>query len=193
MYTIDKEVKTEQEINKSVFITYLKPVTTVEDAKAYISYVKELHPDATHHISCYTVGNTGEYGHTTDDGEPSGTAGLPLLDVFRKNDLTNFVCIVVRYFGGIKLGAGGLVRAYSSSGSMALKEANIIPIITYTSFKATFHYSYLGLIQNTINNDYIVDKTFSSNVTVTFKLPVSEEEKTKALLIELTNNQITIQ
>ena len=126
MNTIGKDVIVEQEINKSSFITYLKLVTTPLDAKNYIKEIKEIHPNATHHVTAYLVGPTGEHGHANDDGEPSGTAGLPVLDVFKKNDITNFVCIVVRYFGGIKLGAGGLVRAYSDATKLAIENTKII-------------------------------------------------------------------
>ena len=122
MNTINGEHKIELIINKSTFITYLKNGTTFDAAKVYITYMKLLHPDATHHVTAYTVGKSVEYGHSSDDGEPSGTAGLPVLDVFRKNDITNFVCIVVRYFGGIKLGAGGLTRAYTKATAEVLKD-----------------------------------------------------------------------
>lgn len=193
MNTICKDVIVEQEITKSTFITYLKKVTSVEDAKAYIKEIKDLHPNATHHVTSYLVGPTGEHGHANDDGEPSGTAGLPVLDVFKKNDITNFVCIVVRYFGGIKLGAGGLVRAYSSSASQALKEAGIAPIINYTELKLTFNYGYLNIIENKLRQFEIVDKFFTTNVTLLIKLPTTEIESLKAILISLTNNQITIE
>lgn len=181
MNTIKGEHKLELIINKSSFITYLKNVTTVEDAKDYITYIKLLHPDATHHVTSYTVGKTGEYGHSSDDGEPSGTAGLPVLDVFRKNDITNFVCVVVRYFGGIKLGAGGLIRAYSKSASSALAETKIVPIVEYTSFQATFDYSLYDLLENRLKNYEILEKSFSNQVTLTIKVPKDE-------LLMVTNN-----
>ena len=122
MNTIAKYTRTTYEINKSTFITTLKPVQNVNEAKAFFEEIKKEFSDATHNITVYIIGKTGEAGHYSDDGEPSGTAGLPVLEVFRKNDITNFACVVTRYFGGIKLGAGGLVRAYSSCASLALKE-----------------------------------------------------------------------
>ena len=192
MNTIGKDVIVEQEITKSSFITYLKLVTTPNDAKEYIKEIKELHPTATHHVTAYLVGPTGEHGHANDDGEPSGTAGLPVLDVFKKNDVTNFVCIVVRYFGGIKLGAGGLVRAYSSSASLALKEAGIAPIINYSTIELTFNYGFMNIIENKLKNYEIISKDFTTNVTLTIKVPDSEINSLKELLISLTNNQIII-
>lgn len=193
MNTIGKDVIVEQEITKSSFITYLKKVTSIEEAKSYIKEIKELHPNATHHVTSYLVGPTGEHGHANDDGEPSGTAGLPVLDVFKKNDVTNFVCIVVRYFGGIKLGAGGLVRAYSSSASLALKEAGIAPIINYSKVTLIFSYGYMNIIENKLRQYEIIEKDFTTNVMLTIKIPTQEVDMLKQLLISLTNNQIIIQ
>ena len=192
MNTIAKDVIYTQEITKSTFTTYLKCVTSVEDAKQYIREIKALHPNATHHVTSYLIGPTGEHGHANDDGEPSGTAGLPVLDVFKKNDVTNFVCIVVRYFGGIKLGAGGLVRAYSSSASLALKEAGIAPIINYSEIVITFNYSFMNIIENKLKNYEIISKDFTTNVSLTIKIPTSEVKELKDILISLTNNQIII-
>lgn len=192
MNTIAKDVIWTQEITKSTFTTYLKCVTSVEDAKKYIKEIKELHPNATHHVTSYLVGPSGEHGHANDDGEPSGTAGLPVLDVFKKNDITNFVCIVVRYFGGIKLGAGGLVRAYSSSASGALKEAGIAPIINYSELLLIFSYGYMNIIENKLKNYEVLSKEFTTNVSLTIKLPSTEVQELKDILISLTNNQIII-
>ena len=192
MNTIGKDVIVEQEINKSSFITYLKLVTTPLDAKNYIKEIKEIHPNATHHVTAYLVGPTGEHGHANDDGEPSGTAGLPVLDVFKKNDITNFVCIVVRYFGGIKLGAGGLVRAYSSSASLALKEAGIAPIINYETLELIFNYGFMNIIENKLKTYEILSKDFTTNVTIKVKDPESDVSTIKDILISLTNNQIII-
>lgn len=192
MNTIGKDVIVEQEINKSSFITYLKLVTTPLDARNYIKEIKEIHPNATHHVTAYLVGPTGEHGHANDDGEPSGTAGLPVLDVFKKNDITNFVCIVVRYFGGIKLGAGGLVRAYSSSASLALKEAGIAPIINYETLELIFNYGFMNIIENKLKSYEILAKDFTTNVTLKVKVPESDVSTIKDILISLTNNQIII-
>ena len=192
MNTIGKDVIVEQEINKSSFITYLKLVTTPLDAKNYIKEIKEIHPNATHHVTAYLVGPTGEHGHANDDGEPSGTAGLPVLDVFKKNDITNFVCIVVRYFGGIKLGAGGLVRAYSSSASLALKEAGIAQIINYETLELIFNYGFMNIIENKLKTYEILSKDFTTNVTIKVKIPESDVSTIKDILISLTNNQIII-
>lgn len=193
MNTISKDVIVTQEINKSSFITYLKQVSNVDDAKSYIAYVKKLHPDATHHVSVYIVGKTGEYGHANDDGEPQGTAALPIMDVFKKNNVTNFCCIVVRYFGGIKLGAGGLVRAYSSSASLGLKEAGICEIITYSYIKLIFDYTFMGIIESKLKNIQIVEKSFNTKVELIIKLKEQDISSLTNILISVTNNQIIIE
>ena len=192
MNTILGETKIELIINKSTFITYLKNVTTPEDAKDYITYIKLMHPDATHHVTAFTVGKTGEHGHSSDDGEPSGTAGLPVLDVFRKNDITNVVCVVVRYFGGIKLGAGGLIRAYSKSASSALASIQIVPIVEYTTFVATFDYSLYDLLENRLKNYEILEKSFSNQVTITVKVHKDECDMVINHLAAITNGLIKI-
>ena len=129
MNTIGKDVIVEQEITKSSFITYLKKVTSVEEAKSYIKEIKELHPSATHHVTSYLVGPTGEHGHANDDGEPSGTAGLPILNILKKKELDCILAVVIRYFGGIKLGAGGLVRAYSKSVRDAVIASDLVDAV----------------------------------------------------------------
>ena len=192
MNTIQKDVRTTYLINKSEFITTLKPVKSVEEAKAFFEKVKTEFNDATHNITAYTIGKTGEAGHYSDDGEPSGTAGLPVLDVFRKNDITNFACVVTRYFGGIKLGAGGLVRAYSSAASQALKEAGICPIIEYTYVVLEFSYPYLDIIENKLKEFEITSRDFSTNVKLTVLLPDSYLEQIISILVNLTNNMISV-
>ena len=192
MNTIKGEIINTIEITKSSFITYLKNIDNVEEAKLYVQQIKEKHPDATHHVVAMTIGKTGEYGQASDDGEPSGTAGLPVLDVFRKNDITNFVCVVVRYFGGIKLGAGGLVRAYSKSASEALKLLEIVPIIEYKHLSITFDYNFLNILENRLSEYEVLQKTFTSQVTFILKIPETQINTAISQLIAITNSLIEI-
>lgn len=192
MLTILEPIENELIINKSSFITYLYPVQTVDEAKNYIKLIKEKHPTATHHVVCYIIGKTGENGTANDDGEPSGTAGLPALNVFKNNDITNFVCIIVRYFGGIKLGAGGLVRAYSKSASEALKLAVKVPIIEYDFLELEFNYAYLDIIENRLKNYEITNRSFSTNISLIVKVNKLETNTLISMLVGLTNNQIKI-
>lgn len=188
MYTIEGEVINKIEITKSLFITYMKHVETVKEAKEYLDALRLKHPDATHHVSGYIIGKTGENGHYSDDGEPSGTAGMPIFDVLRKNELTNIVIDVVRYFGGIKLGAGGLVRAYSKSASEAIKLKGIVPIIDYTYFEVSFDYSLLKSIERVLINNEILERKFSNDVTLVCKVPMYDFEKLVATIKNITSN-----
>ncbi|MBR2891496.1 MAG: YigZ family protein [Bacilli bacterium] len=188
MYTIEGEVINKIEITKSLFITYIKHVETVQEAKEYLEMLRIKHPDATHHVSGYIIGKTGENGHYSDDGEPSGTAGMPIFDVLRKNELTNIVIDVVRYFGGIKLGAGGLVRAYSKSASEAIKLKGIVPIIEYTTFEVSFDYSLLKLIERNLSNYEILERKFSDNVTLICKVPSIEFLTLSSIIKNTTSN-----
>ena len=131
MYTINKTYEFTQEIKKSTFICTLIPVNSIEDINEQLKQIRKKYYDATH--NCYSYIVTQKDGtnaiKASDDGEPSQTAGVVILDVLQKNELTNILAVVTRYFGGIKLGAGGLVRAYSSSTSGAVKTIELVPII----------------------------------------------------------------
>lgn len=188
MYTINGEITNQIEINKSIFITYLKHVESVDEAKSYLKALREKYPDATHHVSGYIIGKTGEAGHYDDDGEPSGTAGLPMFEVLRKNELTNIVVDVIRYFGGIKLGAGGLVRAYSKSISTILKMTNLAPIIEYNFLEVRFDYNFLKLIEKVVNETYIIKRHFDSSVELILKVPNYELDEILAKIKNLTQN-----
>lgn len=191
MKIITKEYINEIIINKSQFITYLAPVNSTEEAKKYLNQLRISYPDATHHCSAYIVGLGGEFGSYNDDGEPSGTAGMPIFDVLRKNDLTNCICVVIRYFGGIKLGAGGLVRAYSKSASETLKLAEIVPIINYDTFRFSISYRFLNEVELLLSSYEITHKTFSDIVTLEVKVPISDIEPLKKQLVEKCGGQIT--
>ncbi len=123
--SVDKETEVSVSIEKSKFITYVAPCQTEEEAKAFVAKIRKMHAQATHNCYAY-VTNFGEYARFSDDGEPQGTAGLPILDVINKNELLNVAIVVTRYFGGIKLGAGGLTRAYSSCASNGVKASKIL-------------------------------------------------------------------
>lgn len=160
MKIIDKEIINEIIIEKSRFITYLKRVDSIDEANEYLQTIKKKHYDATHHCFALII---DDIVRSNDNGEPSGTAGVPILDVLKKNDITNTICVVVRYFGGIKLGAGGLVRAYSSSCSEALKLASFITKKTFKRYSIIIDYKTYNSIINMIK-DYIYKSDFTHNV-----------------------------
>ena len=188
MRTINQDSKITIEITKSVFHSIMRHVDNVDDAKAFFQEVKEEYPNATHYCTAYVIGKNGEYGHYNDDGEPSGTAGMPMFDVLRKNDLTNIAVVVVRYFGGIKLGAGGLVRAYSKSVSENLRVAEIIDIIEYKFIKLSFDYSLLKLVERNLEDAEIISRHFDLDVTLFIKTPSTNVDRIVARMVNLTAN-----
>ena len=190
--TINDEVINTIIIKKSTFITKMAPKSSIQEAREYIDSIKAEYPDATHHPAAYIIGNHGEYGHANDDGEPGKTAGAPIFDVLRKNDLTNVVAVVVRYFGGIKLGAGGLVRAYSKSTAEAVKLATIVPIIEYSRLHLTFDYPSMPIIEPYLNDTKIISRNFTKNISYVIELPTSEVSRLKTILNELTQGKIII-
>ncbi|NYS32485.1 YigZ family protein [Streptococcus danieliae] len=139
--TITQDGAAEQDIKKSRFLCQAKRVETEEEARAFIQAVKKEHYKATHNCSAFIVGEKSEIKRSSDDGEPSGTAGIPMLGVLENHDLTNVCVVVTRYFGGIKLGAGGLIRAYASSVALAIKELGIVQRKEQTSLQVELSYS----------------------------------------------------
>lgn len=146
--TIKQAHSIENVISKSRFIAYIKPVSTENEAKAFIDEIKTKHKDATHNCSAYTVGPEMNIQKSNDDGEPSGTAGIPMLEILKKQEIHNVCVVVTRYFGGIKLGAGGLIRAYSGAvrdviydiGRVELREA--IPVTVTLDYDQTGKFEY---------------------------------------------------
>ncbi len=147
-YTVKENGFHEIIIQKSRFITYLARATTEEQAQAFISELKKKHHDANHNCSAYVIGERNEIQKANDDGEPSGTAGVPMLEVLKKRDLRDTVVVVTRYFGGIKLGGGGLIRAYGSSVSEALNAVGVVERIEHTVISVNVDYTWLGKLEN---------------------------------------------
>ena len=163
MKTIAKPFQTSIDIKKSQFICRLFPAQTEKEAKEIINEISEKYSDATHNCTAYVVSDGEGYD---DDGEPGGTAGRPMLNVLKKNEMENLVAIVTRYFGGIKLGAGGLVRAYSKSVLETLSIAEIVDMEIYEIFRFTFEYQHIKTIDAEIRskNLAVVEKQYETNV-----------------------------
>ena len=174
--TIKRECSVEFEEKKSKFIAYVKPVFSKEEAEEYINYIKSLHPNATHNCSAYKINNKGlEFFKVDDDGEPSGTAGKPMGDIINYMEVTNLVVIATRYFGGIKLGAGGLVRNYAKTAKLGITEAEIIDFVNKVDLLFEIPYEKLGEIEKLLK-DYeaeIIDKSFLEKII--FKVRINEE------------------
>lgn len=167
MFTIENNSSKEIIINKSRFITELIKIKNVDEVNNYLEEIKNKYKDATHYCYAYIVGS---YKKASDDGEPGGTAGMPILNVLDMNKLTNVLCVVIRYFGGIKLGAGGLVRAYSKSVSEALEENNITELKKYYRVEINYMYDFSKDIDYLLKDVKKVDIKFENNITFIFDI-----------------------
>jgi len=183
---IENNVTNILEIKKSKFITLLIKIDDSNDVDKYLDNIKKEYKDATHYCYAYVIGNKEK---ANDDGEPSGTAGIPILNVLKRNNLNNILCVVIRYFGGIKLGAGGLLRAYSNSVSEALKVSNIIEYVPTLKIKIVFKYDNLNTINNLLINSNIIYKEFDINIT--YEVVLTETEYNN-IIDNLKNNSIEI-
>ncbi|WP_407423796.1 YigZ family protein [Methanobrevibacter sp.] len=163
MKTIKKAVQCEINVKKSQFICSLFPTKNKKESKEIIQKLNRQYSDATHNCTAYIVGDGEGFD---DDGEPGGTAGKPIINVLRKNELHNITAVVTRYFGGIKLGAGGLVRAYSKSVMEAVGEAEIVEIEEYSVYKLTFEYSDIKMVDSEVRNNHLttIDKEYCDKV-----------------------------
>lgn len=164
MKTIRKPIQSEINVKKSQFICTLVPTRTKAESKQVIGELNRRYSDATHNCTAYIVSDGEGFD---DDGEPGGTAGKPMINVLRKNELHNVTAVVTRYFGGIKLGAGGLVRAYSKSVMDAVGEAEILEIEEYEVFTITFEYSQIKAADSEVRNNAldVIDKQYSDKVS----------------------------
>lgn len=194
MKTISDKYEFTQEIKKSEFICTLIPVNSLNEVNEELKQIKKKYYDATHNCYSYIISNNDGTMNikASDDGEPNQTAGVVILDVLQKNELTNVLAVVTRYFGGIKLGAGGLVRAYSSSTSGAVKIANLIPIIKMIKIKLQFDYSYANEILKLFKDYKEIESNYSTNICITFEIPETDKETLTNKVISLTKNQTLI-
>ena len=180
MKSIKFNIENEFIIKKSKFITKLYFVTSEIEIKNNLDENKTEYKDATHICYAYILNNVERFN---DDSEPSGTAGMPILNVLKNNNLNNVLCVVIRYFGGIKLGAGGLIRAYCSSVSEALNKTEIINIVNGKKIELTFSYDDIKKINHILNDINIVDKQFDENVKY---IIIVKEKNVNSLINQLT-------
>lgn len=192
--TVFKEAVAEELIRKSRFIGAICPVSSVDEAEDFIARKKQEHIQATHNCSAYIVGEDSISQKYSDDGEPQGTAGMPMLEVLRKEDLTNVCCVVTRYFGGIKLGASGLVRAYSGSCRLAVSAGIIVGVDSFVLLEIIFDYTHMGRVEYFLKSkDYDEkDRSFGEKVTFEVYIPESEEEAVTSELLNLTDGSCTM-
>lgn len=168
--TIKREASDEFEEKKSTFIGYVKRIETEEEAKEFINKIKSENREARHNVYAYIVGENKGIQRYSDDGEPQGTGGIPVLEVIKKNELTDTVVVVTRYFGGVLLGAGGLTRAYTKGASIALKAGGIVNKVYAHKLHVKIDYDLLGKLQYTAeqNSWFVNDIEYGENVIITF-------------------------
>ncbi len=185
---IKEEFRHEVVIKKSQFIAIIKTVTTEEDARIFIEEIRKEFRDSSHVCTAYIIGEHDEIQRSSDNGEPAGTAGVPMLEVLKKSGLSDICACVVRYFGGIKLGAGGLIRAYSGSLSEAISLAPKTETKQRYIYEVCYPYDMQGSLETWLRrNATIVDTMYDENVTV---LVQSDDDSLIAQIKDLTHGQI---
>lgn len=182
-------------IQKSRFICFLNRATTEEEAQAFIEKIKKEHWNATHNCSAYIIGEHDDIQKANDDGEPSGTAGVPMLEVLKKRNLKDTVVVVTRYFGGIKLGAGGLIRAYGGAVSEGLKAVGIVERRLMQVMRTTVDYTWLGKLENELRQSpyQIKEIHYLEQVEIETYVEANDVEAFRQWMINLTNGQANIQ
>ena len=192
--TIRQDGQAQEEIKKSRFICHAKRVYSEAEARDFIAAIKKEHYKATHNCSAFIVGEKSEIKRTSDDGEPSGTAGVPMLGVMENHQLTNVCFVVTRYFGGIKLGAGGLIRAYAGSVALAIKEIGLIEIKEQAGLRLKMSYSQYQNFDNFLKAEDLTefDTEFTDLVATTIYIDKQEKEPLEQKLVEFFNGKIQI-
>ena len=194
VYTIKQNAKAEIVEKKSRFISFAIKTETETDALSELEKVKTMYPDATHHTYAYVINDNGVlYQRYSDDKEPSGTAGLPILEVLKKNNIENVLIIVVRYFGGTLLGTGGLARAYSQSAKEAVEQAGLARRVDCAVFILTTDYSSYEKLKRIMEEHTVMDVKFTEQVIVRFAVEDLKAEEQIGKIYELVNNKCIIE
>ncbi len=189
--SVEKYASVEFTEKRSRFIGTVCPVKTEEEALTFISDLKKKYHDAKHNVYAYILKN-GNIERFSDDGEPQGTAGIPVLNVLKKENLTDCAVVVTRYFGGILLGGGGLVRAYSHSAKLAVEASGIVTFENRSVLKILTSYMFYGKAETLIKEygGVIISDDFGENVYVEFSIPKEKEESFKTKLSDITNGSV---
>ena len=192
--TIKEDGQVKEEIKKSRFICHAKRVYSEDEARDFITAIKKEHYKATHNCSAFIIGERSEIKRTSDDGEPSGTAGVPMLGVLENHNLTNVCVVVTRYFGGIKLGAGGLIRAYAGSVALAVKEIGIIEIKEQAGIAIQMSYAQYQEYGNFLKEHNLteLETTFTDQIDTIIYVDKEEKENIKSALVEFFNGKVTL-
>ena len=178
-------------VEKSRFIAHASPAETTEEAKLFVAEIKEKYKDATHNVPAFIVGPGMEHQWASDDGEPQGTSGMPVLKLISASELTNVVIVVTRYFGGIKLGTGGLARAYTHAAKLAIEEAGICEVREGVSLTYKFDYTYLSKLQSIADDSgfAIEDIKYTEVIEATLSCMSEESERIKSLVADISGGK----
>ncbi|NAP00354.1 YigZ family protein [Halomonas sp. MG34] len=193
-FTVKQTAIEEIIIQKSRFIGHVARVETEEEAQQFIQEIKKKHNAATHNCSAYMIGEHDQIPKANDDGEPNGTAGVPMLEVLKKKNLKDTVIVVTRYFGGIKLGAGGLIRAYGNATTEALQGSGIVKRQLMQGISITVAYTLLGKLENVLRqSDYILETiNYLEKVEFIVYVKTGEEDSFQDWIVDLTSDQATL-
>ncbi|ASN04716.1 YigZ family protein [Virgibacillus necropolis] len=193
-YTIKQEGSSQVVIQKSRFTGHVKRVETEEKAQTFIAEIKKKYHDANHNCSAYIIGEHDHIQKANDDGEPSGTAGVPILEVLKKQKLKDTVIVVTRYFGGIKLGAGGLIRAYGGSASEVIKSTGVVERQLMQGIVVTVDYGLIGKLENVFRtSEHVLSKIdYLDQVVFHMYVKVENVQEFKDWVVDLTSDQVAI-
>ena len=192
---LSKGAQAELVEKKSRFIATIRPVSSEEEAAAFIEEMKKKYYDARHNCSAFVIGSKGELTRSSDDGEPSGTAGRPMLEVLAGSGIRNIAVVVTRYFGGVLLGTGGLVRAYSGAVKMALEQCETITRRYGVQMLIKTDYNGVGKIQYLLGSKDVViqDSVYAADVQMTVLVPIEEYDRLCKELVEATNGRVGLE
>lgn len=178
-------------VQKSRFLTFVNRAETEDEALDFINSIKKKHHTATHNCSAYMIGEHDDIQKANDDGEPSGTAGVPMLEVLKKQVLKDTVIVVTRYFGGIKLGGGGLIRAYGTATSEGIAATGTVERRNHLLIKVTIDYTWLGKVENEVRQSSypLKEITYTAGVDLFMYVPVEEEPAFIDWMTDMTSGQ----
>ena len=192
--TVGKAAQAEQIIEKSRFITHVRPVTGREEADSFFAEIKKEYKDATHNVPAMVIGDKFQIQWASDDGEPQGTSGAPIVQMLVNEEITNVALVVTRYFGGVKLGTGGLVRAYTSSARLGIDAAGVCNVTQMAVMNIKMDYSFLSKLQNFSENGLfkIEDIIYEDMITASICCDEDKKEDTRLLIANMTSGKFEI-
>jgi uncharacterized YigZ family protein len=193
--TVFKQATAEIRVKKSRFIASVKPVTNEEEATAFIDDIKKMYWDARHNVYAYSIGTDAVIQRYSDDGEPQGTAGIPVLEVIKRTDINDIAIIVTRYFGGVLLGASGLVRAYGKVASAGIENAKVVRRLLCASMDMRVRYTFSGKLDNALMEGgfYILETSYSDEVRIKVGVPVAKIHSFVDIVNEITNANVSME